>query len=283
MTVEEARQAYAEEIRAVANLQSRALVDALARVPRERFLGPGPWQIAQPFDRQNPYRTTADAGPEHVYHDVVVAIDPARKLNNGQPAALATWIDAVAPRPGESLLHIGCGTGYYTAIMAELVGLAGRVRALEIDPALAARAGGCLAGWPQVDVVAGDGSELQGEFDVIFVNAGTTHARGQWLAALRPGGRMLLPLTARIPGFPHPVGVTLRLERAAPRWGARVVTPVSIYDCAGARDEESEQELRTLLAPDLGTRIGALVIEAHSRGKSCVYHRPGFCLQSGSG
>jgi protein-L-isoaspartate(D-aspartate) O-methyltransferase len=39
------RRAYAEEVRATANLRSDALVAALARVPREHFLGPGPWQI----------------------------------------------------------------------------------------------------------------------------------------------------------------------------------------------------------------------------------------------
>ncbi len=42
------RQFYAEELRAVANLQSEALVKAFAKVPREHFLGPGPWQILSP-------------------------------------------------------------------------------------------------------------------------------------------------------------------------------------------------------------------------------------------
>ena len=49
MTIEEARRWYAEEIRAVAHLTSDAVVEALARVPREAFLGAGPWQIAQSF------------------------------------------------------------------------------------------------------------------------------------------------------------------------------------------------------------------------------------------
>jgi hypothetical protein len=99
MSLADARRAYAREIQAVARLTSAALVEALARVPRERFLGSGPWQIAQPFDPKNPYRLTPDDRPEQVYHDVVVAIDPARNLNNGQPSALACWMDAVAPRP----------------------------------------------------------------------------------------------------------------------------------------------------------------------------------------
>ena len=64
------RQYYAEELRAVANLQSEALVRAFAKVPREHFLGPGPWQILNPshlIDDNNEatyYRDTADADPK---------------------------------------------------------------------------------------------------------------------------------------------------------------------------------------------------------------------------
>jgi protein-L-isoaspartate(D-aspartate) O-methyltransferase len=77
------REYYAEELRAVANLQSEALVRAFAKVPREHFLGPGPWQVKSPgFEG---YWTTKDADPKQLYHNVLVAIDPSRQLNNGQP------------------------------------------------------------------------------------------------------------------------------------------------------------------------------------------------------
>ena len=46
--LDEIRHYYAEELRAVANLQSEALVRAFAKVPREHFLGPGPWQVFSP-------------------------------------------------------------------------------------------------------------------------------------------------------------------------------------------------------------------------------------------
>ena len=46
--LDEIRHYYAEELRAVANLQSAALVRAFAKVPREHFLGPGPWQVFSP-------------------------------------------------------------------------------------------------------------------------------------------------------------------------------------------------------------------------------------------
>ena len=152
MNPSEIRRRYAESLCATAGVSARALMDAFARVPRERFLDAGPWGIAQPLDPADPYRMTPDTGLEHVYADVAIAVDPARKLNNGQPSTHARWIAAVGPRSGESVLHIGCGTGYYSAILAELVGPSGRVTAIEVDPDLASRATGCLAPWPQVRV-----------------------------------------------------------------------------------------------------------------------------------
>ena len=100
MKIDDLRCYYAEEIRAVANVQTEALVAAFAKVAREHFLGPGPWQIANPDSWQmmsasaslkggGSYRTTEDADPKHLYHNVLVAIDASRKLNNGQPSGLA--------------------------------------------------------------------------------------------------------------------------------------------------------------------------------------------------
>ena len=111
MTIEEARRWFAEEIRAVAHLSSDALVEALARVPREAFLGPGPWQIARSFELAVPYRRTVDADPRHLYHNVLVAIDPARQLHNGLPAALAQWIEAAGIRTGDRAKNSSTGMG----------------------------------------------------------------------------------------------------------------------------------------------------------------------------
>jgi len=137
------RQYYAEELRAVANLQSEALVRAFAKVPREHFLGPGPWQILNPshlIDDNNEatyYRDTADADPKQLYHNILVAIDAKRSLNNGQPSFVATLIDSLELNPGDRVLHIGCGTGYYSAIMAEVIGADGHLIAVEVDSELA--------------------------------------------------------------------------------------------------------------------------------------------------
>lgn len=141
MTLDDCRLFYADEVRIGAGVNSSALIAAYARVPREKFMGPAPWQIASPDIialacmglTGMAYSTTEN--PQDLYHNVLVALDPARYLNNGQPSALARWIDALDLAPGERVYHLGCGVGYYTAIMAEVVGIAGRVAASEVDRA----------------------------------------------------------------------------------------------------------------------------------------------------
>jgi protein-L-isoaspartate(D-aspartate) O-methyltransferase len=135
------RQFYAEELRAAAHLRSEVLVRAFATGPREDFLGPGPWQVLISWEAgSSSYRTTEDCDPRHLYHNVLVAIDAARGLNNGHPSALASWFEQLDVHASDHVVHVGCGTGYYTAILAEVVGLDGRVTAYEIDPDLAGRA-----------------------------------------------------------------------------------------------------------------------------------------------
>src|SRR5262245_41065885 len=123
------RRFFAEEIEAIADLHTPGLIEALAAVPRERFLGPGPWIVLGEGDyaagaalnAPARTRTTPDADPRRVYHNVAVAIDSERRLFNGQPGTLVVWIDALNLAPGQRVLHIGSGPGYYTAIMAHAV------------------------------------------------------------------------------------------------------------------------------------------------------------------
>src|SRR4029450_9028778 len=118
-TLEGARAAYAEQIRGLAGLRSPALFRALGRVPREVFIGPGPWKILLPFELASGYRDTSD--PRDLYDNVLIALDPVRRLNNGEPASLLRWFDSLDLAPGERFLPLGCGVGYYTAIAAEAV------------------------------------------------------------------------------------------------------------------------------------------------------------------
>jgi protein-L-isoaspartate(D-aspartate) O-methyltransferase len=134
----------------------------------------------------------------HLYHDMLIAIDEERRLNNGQPSLWARMYDSLDLSDGAHVVHVGAGTGYYSAILAEIVGGAGRVTAIEIDPALASQARESLAAWPQATVAATDGFTFRPDqpADAIVVNAGVTHLSLVWLNALAAeGGRLLVPLT----------------------------------------------------------------------------------------
>jgi protein-L-isoaspartate(D-aspartate) O-methyltransferase len=76
----------------------------------------------------------------------LVAIDETRRLNNGQPSLWAQLFDVLDLAAGDHVIHVGAGQGYYSAILAEIVGPTGRVTAIEIDPNLATKARKNLAG-----------------------------------------------------------------------------------------------------------------------------------------
>jgi protein-L-isoaspartate(D-aspartate) O-methyltransferase len=263
----ERRRAYAE---AVAPRGTRAIIDAFAAVPRERFVGDGPWQIREPSG--SGYVTTPDASLEHIYRDVLVALDPAKKLNNGQPSAHAKWLTAASPMPGESVLHVGCGTGYFTAILAELVGERGHVVAYEVEPELVTHARENLAPWPWASVIEGDASEPRGEYDAIYVNAGATHARPEWLDALRPGGRLVVPLTADGKGMMFAI-----VAGEGDRWPVRIVTFVGFYDCVGAREPDEEPQIAALMTAPVRPMV--LTRAPHARGEACLIHAAASCIQ----
>lgn len=207
-TIERSRREFAEKIRSIGQLRSTRLVEALATVAREQFVGPGPWLLAEvpgghfsgpgPAPLQRPvlgrgYQRTPDADPRRLYENVLVALDPERSLNNGEPAFLARCMDVLDLAPGDRFLHLGCGVGYYTAIAALAVS-PGSVLALEVDPALAERAARNLAGTSNVEVRRASEADPRDEpFDAIFINAGATEIQSPWLARLRVGGRLLVP------------------------------------------------------------------------------------------
>jgi protein-L-isoaspartate(D-aspartate) O-methyltransferase len=93
-SIEEARRRYAEELRFTAKLGSRAIVDAFATAPREHLVGPGPWRILSPMANAE-YWTTENADPCHLCHDLLIAIDEKRRLNNGQPSLWAFTTNSV--------------------------------------------------------------------------------------------------------------------------------------------------------------------------------------------
>jgi protein-L-isoaspartate(D-aspartate) O-methyltransferase len=278
--LETRRQLYAEELRAVSNLRSAALVQAFATVPREQFLGPGPWQIAAPVP-PGTYRTTEDADPRHLYHNVLVAIDATRRLNNGQPSFLALLIEALDLQRGDHVVHIGCGLGYYTAIFAAVVGPTGSVTAIELDPALAAQASKNLCHLTQVNVVEGDGGAHDpSPSDAIFVNAGATHPRPVWLDALRQGGRLLVPLTVAGAASDHGRGGVLKITRQPHGLTARFIAEVNIFPCIGARDPEINDQLQAAFRRGTWAAVQSLRRDPHDPIEACWLHGRDFCLST---
>ena len=290
MNLNDIRQFYAEEIRVVANIQTKAIVSAFENVPRERFLGPGPWQIANPdafgssiggVSKGSSYRMTDDADPRHVYHNVAIAIDPDRKLNNGHPSSIALWLDALELREGDHVFHVGCGVGYYTAIIAEVVGPSGHVIGVEIDQGLASRARKHLAYLNQVEVLQVDaGAYSPQPCDAVLINAGVTHPRTAWLDGLRPGGRMLLPLTFAADPDANGMGFMLRVKHEGRSYAACFLGPVMIFPCIGSRDEDSNQRLRDAIKRGTWGSVKSLRRESHEPSDTCWLHGDDFCLST---
>ena len=284
------RRFFAEEIQITSNLRTPGLVEALATVPRERFLPPGPWTIRSEADFQAPPRQTPGDDPRFVYHNVAVAIDPARMLFNGAPGFLTVSMDALDLAPGRRVLHVGAGTGYYTALMARTVGPTGRVLAIEVDDALAAQATSNLSDMPWVDVRHGDSRDLGGAtVDAILVNAGVTHPERVWLDALAPGGRLMLPLTATLsmPGMPAASGPMANISKGLmvlvtravddARFDARVVTFVAIYSAMGLRDDAANAELGRALGKMPFPPLRRFRLDAHDADSTCWCHTTHGC------
>jgi protein-L-isoaspartate(D-aspartate) O-methyltransferase len=247
------RAAYAKQILAAARVVDNARLEAaFSATRREDFLGAGPWWILRNYQV---YVTTPDADPVYLYTDDLVGILPERQLNNGEPSLHAHLIHEASPRVGEHVVHIGTGTGYYTAILAHLVGPSGRVTGIEYEPELAARAKANFAASPNVDIIEGDGALVSFDTaDVVYVNAGCTRPAESWLDRLADGGRLILPMTAnRGSGAMSPervarTGAVFRVERRGKDYLAYWISPVAIFPCSGNRDEMSERALAEAFA-----------------------------------
>ncbi len=281
------RRFFAEEIEAIANITTPALVEAIAAVPREEFLGAGPWLVSSEVDLGSGPRHTPDADTRRVYHNYSIAIDPARHLFNGAPALVAGWIDKLQLQPGHRVLHVGSGPGYYTALIAHTVGPSGAVVAIEVDQELAGRARANLATLPWVDVQTGDSAgPFARTFDAILINAGVTHAQDAWLDALAPGGRMVVPLTAMLPlgtlgatmgTIGKGIGVHLTKD-ADGQFIARRLSPVAIYSAIGLRDASLNEQLGRTFMRSPFPPLRRLRRDPHDPTETCWFHATSFCF-----
>jgi protein-L-isoaspartate(D-aspartate) O-methyltransferase len=279
------RAAYAKQILAVASVNDAALEAAFRETRREDFLGPGPWPILRLFGS---YVTTPDADPVYLYTNDLVGILPERHLNNGQPSFHVALIHQAAPTTGEHVVHIGTGTGYFTAILAHLVGPSGRVTGIEFEPELAVRAKANFAAYPNVEIVEGDGTQISFDTaDVIYVNAGCTRPAETWLDQLAEGGRLILPLTsnqnfgAKSLDQAVRAGAVFRIERRGQDYLARWISGVAIFPCAGSRDETSERALAEAFTKGGWERVERLHRNREMPAEDCWVRGRGWCLAYG--
>ena len=283
------RRAYAKQILSLVDVRDARIEAALAQVPREHYLGPGPWEG---FRFVGKYLTTPDDDPVYVYTDRLFGLIPAKGVNNGQPSLHAALIASANVSVGEHVLHVGAGTGYYSAILAHIVGPGGRVTAVEFDPDLAARAAINLADVPNVTVIGGDACTVSFDpADVIYVNAGFSRIPLSWLDGLRDGGRLILPMGSRA-GWKD-VGsakidmakvmrlyqsqVVFRVERRGDEFHVTSGVPAAFIPAEGA-DEASEAALAAALEKGGAKNVTRLYRGGDVPDERCWLRGEGWCL-----
>lgn len=238
-STQQLRESYARQVVGRAQSDDPRLIAAFAQVPREHYMGKRPWAVFA----GSGIPTLSD-DPARLYQDVLVGLATDRGINNGQPSLHAQALAACAVAPGDTVLHLGAGTGYYSAILAALTGPAGHVTAYEIEPDLAQQAAQNLRHLAHVTVLCA--SATAGELpmaDVIYVNAGATRPLASWLDALKPGGRLVFPLTPDA-GFGCMPLVT---RVGANRYAVTMLARVSFIPCSGARDAGEARALAQAL------------------------------------
>lgn len=147
---------------------------AIAKVPRELFV---------PATER---RFAFANGPLPIGHGQTIS----------QPYIVALMTDLLAPQPDHVILEVGTGSGYQTAVLAEL---AHEVYSIEIIAALAEQARERLArlGYANVHIRHGDGHQGWAEhapYDGIIVTAATAMIPPALIEQLKPGGRLVIPV-----------------------------------------------------------------------------------------
>ena len=273
--LKDVQRAYAEEIRVAGPVRkNQRIVEAYRDIRRDRFLPPGPWTLHGTVRWRTP-----DADPAWVHHNVLLSLDKGKGINNGSPSFWAYLFDQLDIAPGERIFQVGAGTGYYTAILAELVGKRGAVKAVEYEKPLAARARANLAALEQVELVQGDAAAVDPgrNVDVIVAFTGGTHIPDLWLDRLAPGGRLLMPLIDD-----NSWGFMLKVVRRREGFQARALSHASFYLAKGFRTTSEARALKKALQKLKGKlpKLSALHRGAvpHDRRKDAFYVSRTFWL-----
>lgn len=251
------RRDYAHRIAQLADIRDARIERAFAEIPRENFLPPPPWTIIRLGDASETNRL-AD-----IYGNVLVAIDRQRGINNGEPALHAAWLEAVSPQPGETIVHVGAGTGYYTALLARLVEPGGRVEAFEYEADLAEQAARNLQSFSGIKVHSESafGTPLP-QADVIYVNAGVAAPDVEWLKALSTNGRLIFPWQP-YRGW----GPALLVRRRNRGFAVQVLMNVGFISCSGTTEKGA---LRRGPEEDLAAVRSLWLRQEHAPDESAV-------------
>jgi protein-L-isoaspartate(D-aspartate) O-methyltransferase len=160
-----------------------------------RGRGIGDERVLQAMLRLPRHEFVPEAYRAQAYEDHPLPIGEGQTIS--QPFMVAIMLQALSLQPTDTVLEVGAGSGYATALLAEL---AARVFAIERSPVLAAGATRVLSslGYDNVNVVLGDGSQgfaAGAPYDAILVSAATAAVPQPLLAQLREdGGRMIIPV-----------------------------------------------------------------------------------------
>ena len=162
------------------------------------------------------------------YAGLDLALPIGARQTCSQPSTVRTMLDQLDVRPGHHVLDVGAGSGWTTALLAWLVGPAGTVVGVELEPSLA-RWGGhhvAAAGMPWARVERADPGRLgwpqEAPYDRILVSAEADTVPAELERQLAEGGVMVLPVarpaaaaSGRAPGAPREVAGSGRTFRAA--------------------------------------------------------------------
>ncbi|OGB74754.1 protein-L-isoaspartate O-methyltransferase [candidate division Kazan bacterium RIFCSPHIGHO2_01_FULL_49_10] len=127
------------------------------------------------------------------------ALSIGRGQTISQPAVVAFMLGLLDPRPGQVVLDVGAGSGWQTALLAKLVGIRGKVYAIEVIPQLCQLAQENLSHYDFSNIEficrnARRGLSKQAPFDGIIAGASAKGIPESWKRQLGVGGRLVMPV-----------------------------------------------------------------------------------------
>jgi len=142
-----------------------------------------------------------DEFKEEAYLDMPIPI--LSGMTTSQPSTIAFMLEKLQPKKGETVLEIGTGSGYLTALLAMLVGKGGRVFSIEYFPELKDFAESNLRRYDFKNIVlmTGDGKNglpQEAPFDKIISSAEVREIPRAWEEQLKIGGSLLTPIDSKI-------------------------------------------------------------------------------------